>query len=35
MAISAAVYAENAKPFVIPELQEWKGATGQYNPVRI
>ena len=32
MAISAAVYAENAKPFVIPELQEWKGATGQYIP---
>ena len=25
-------YAQNAKPFVIPELKEWKGAEGQLSP---
>lgn len=25
-----AIFAQNAKPFVIPELKEWKGAKGEY-----
>lgn len=27
-----AVYAQNAKPFVIPELKEWKGKEGAFVP---
>lgn len=27
-----AVYAQNAKPFVIPELKEWKGKEGTFVP---
>lgn len=26
------VYALNEKPFVIPELKEWKGADGMFQP---
>lgn len=28
-----AVYAQNAKPFVIPELKEWKGKEGAFVPL--
>ena len=27
---SVGVYAQNEKPFVIPELKEWKGAKGEF-----
>lgn len=30
--LSGAVWAQNAKPFVIPELKEWKGGDGQFVP---
>lgn len=30
--LSGAVWAQNAKPFVIPELKEWKGGDGQFAP---
>lgn len=30
--LSGAVWAQNAKPFVIPELKEWKGGDGQFIP---
>ena len=26
------IYAQQQKPFVIPELKEWKGATGFFMP---
>lgn len=33
MTVSTALKAvENAKPFVIPELKEWKGSTGVFTP---
>ncbi len=30
--LSGALLAQNAKPFVIPELKEWKGGDGQFVP---
>lgn len=30
--LSGVVWAQNAKPFVIPELKEWKGGDGQFTP---
>ena len=30
--LSGAVWAQNAKPFVIPELKEWKGDNGHFIP---
>lgn len=30
--LSGAVWAQNTKPFVIPELKEWKGGDGQFVP---
>ncbi len=30
--LSGAVWAQNVKPFVIPELKEWKGGDGQFTP---
>lgn len=30
--VSGAVWAQNAKPFVIPEVKEWKGGEGQFVP---
>lgn len=30
--LSSAVWAQNTKPFVIPELKEWKGGDGQFVP---
>ena len=30
--LSDALLAQNAKPFVIPELKEWKGGDGQFVP---
>lgn len=30
--LSGTVWAQNAKPFVIPELKEWKGGDGQFVP---
>lgn len=30
--LSGAVWAQNPKPFVIPELKEWKGGDGQFVP---
>ena len=29
---SSSVWAQNEKPFVIPELREWQGASGRYLP---
>lgn len=30
--LSGTVWAQNAKPFIIPELKEWKGGDGQFVP---
>lgn len=30
--LSSSIWAQNAKPFVIPELKEWKGDNGQFTP---
>ena len=30
--LSSVMLAQNAKPFVIPELKEWKGGDGQFVP---
>lgn len=30
--LSGVAWAQNAKPFVIPELKEWKGGDGQFTP---
>lgn len=32
LCISAGVYAQNTKPFVVPELKEWKGKEGFFVP---
>ena len=32
IATTTVSFAQNAKPFVIPELKEWKGAEGQLSP---
>ena len=32
LSVCMAVNAQNAKPFVIPELKEWKGKTGNFVP---
>lgn len=32
LAVCIASFAQNTKPFVIPELQEWKGADGLFVP---
>ncbi len=32
MAVSTALYAENSKPFVVPEVREWSGRDGFFVP---
>lgn len=32
LCFTSSVLAQNAKPFVIPELKEWKGTTGNFVP---
>ena len=32
MFVATALYAENAKPFVVPELKEWTGREGAFVP---
>ena len=32
LSVQLGLYARNEKPFVIPELKEWKGAEGRFLP---